>query len=155
MHLPSQLKTNELVPSVIQKNIHIFLSAKKEKDIRNVRTSYPFPGVLIVEGSARRKVMSGGKRAEERKSPSSLQSFPGSLYFVPWVQRRFFLACVGELRFVGRRPIRVRLKAEDTSVEAARKTGASGTQGNILRRREISYSYSFSSSNLKVSNTWL
>ena len=36
MHLPSQLKTNELVPSIIQKNIHIFLSAKKEKDISNV-----------------------------------------------------------------------------------------------------------------------
>ena len=67
--------------------------------------------------------------------------------------QRFFLACVGELRFVGRRATRVRLKAEDTSVEAARKTGASGTQGNILRRGENSYSWSFSSSNLKVSNT--
>ena len=89
MHLPSQLKTNELVPSIIQKNIHIFLSAKKEKDIRNVRTSYPFPGVLIVDSSARCKVMSGGKRAEERKSPSSLQSFPGSLYFVPRVPEVF------------------------------------------------------------------
>ena len=81
MHLPSQLKTNELVPSIIQKNIHIFLSAKKEKDIRNVCTNYPFPGVQIVEGSAQREVMSGGKRAKERNSPLSLQSFPGSLYF--------------------------------------------------------------------------
>ena len=35
--------------------------------------------------------------------------------------QRFFLACVGELRFVGRRPTRVRPKAEDTSGEAARK----------------------------------
>ena len=33
--------------------------------------------------------------------------------------QRFFLACVGELRFVGRRPTRVRPKAEDTSGEAA------------------------------------
>ena len=33
MHLPSQLKTNELVPSIIQKNIHIFLSTKKEKTL--------------------------------------------------------------------------------------------------------------------------
>lgn len=81
MHLPSQLKTNELIPSIIQKNIHIFLSAKKEKDIRNVCTNYPFPGVQIVEGSAQREVVSGGKRAEERKSPPSLQSFPGSPYF--------------------------------------------------------------------------
>ena len=72
MHLPSQLKTNELVPSIIQKNIHIFLSAKKEKDIRNVCTNYPFPGVQIVEGSARREVVSGGKKGEERKSPPSL-----------------------------------------------------------------------------------
>ena len=31
---------------------------------------------------------------------------------------RFFLACDGELRFVGRRPTRVRPKAEDTSGEA-------------------------------------
>ena len=29
--------------------------------------------------------------------------------------QRFFLACDGELRFVGRRPTRVRLKAEDMS----------------------------------------
>ena len=72
MHLPSQLKTNELVPSIIQKNIHIFLSAKKEKDIRNVCTNYPFPGVQIVEGSAQREVVSGGKKGEERKSPPSL-----------------------------------------------------------------------------------
>ena len=35
--------------------------------------------------------------------------------------RRFFLACVRELRFVGRRPTRVRPKAEDTGGEAARK----------------------------------
>ena len=35
--------------------------------------------------------------------------------------QRFFLACVGELRFVGRRPTRVRPKAEDTSGEAAIK----------------------------------
>ena len=89
MHLPSQLKTNELVPSIIQKNIHIFLSAKKEKDIRNVCTNYPFPGVQIVEGSAQREVMSGGKRAKERNSPPSLQSFPGSLHFVPWVPEVF------------------------------------------------------------------
>ena len=81
MHLPSQLKTNELVPSIIQKNINIFLSAKKRKDISNVCTCYPFPGVLIVEGSAQRKALSGEKRAEERRSPPSLQSFPGSLYF--------------------------------------------------------------------------
>ena len=81
MHLPSQLKPNELVPSIIQKNIHIFLSAKKEKDISNVCTSCLFPSVQIVEGSAQREVVSGGKRAEERKSPPSLQSFPGSLYF--------------------------------------------------------------------------
>ena len=33
MHLPSQLKTNELVPSIIQKNIYIFLSANKEKTL--------------------------------------------------------------------------------------------------------------------------
>ena len=33
MHLPSQLKTNELVPSIIQKNINIFLSARKEKTL--------------------------------------------------------------------------------------------------------------------------
>ena len=33
--------------------------------------------------------------------------------------QRFFLACVGELLFVGRRPTRVRPKAEDTSGEAA------------------------------------
>ena len=52
--------------------------------------SYPFPGVLIVDCSAQREVMSGGKTAKERKSPPSLQSFPGSLYFVPWVQRWFF-----------------------------------------------------------------
>ena len=45
MYLPSQLKTNELVPSIIQKNINIFLSAKKRKDIRNVCTNYPLPGV--------------------------------------------------------------------------------------------------------------
>ena len=32
--------------------------------------------------------------------------------------QRFFLACDGELRFVGRRPTRVRPKAEDTSGEA-------------------------------------
>ena len=32
---------------------------------------------------------------------------------------RFFLACVGELRFVGRRPTCVRPKAEATSGEAA------------------------------------
>ena len=89
MHLPSQLKTNELVPSIIQKNIHIFLSEKKEKDIRNVCTNYPFQGVQIVENSAQREVMSGRRRAEERKSPSSLQSFPGSLYFVPWVPEVF------------------------------------------------------------------
>ena len=79
MHLPSQLKTNELVPSVIQKNIHIFLSAKK-KDISNVCTSYPFPGVLTWRACAQREMVSGGRRAEERKSPPSLQSFPGSLY---------------------------------------------------------------------------
>ena len=42
MHLPSQLKTNELVPSIIQKNIHIFLSAKKEKGISNVCTKLAF-----------------------------------------------------------------------------------------------------------------
>ena len=72
MHLPSQLKTNELVPSIIQKNIHVFLSAKKEKDIRNVCISGPFPGVQIVVGSAQREVVSGGKRAEERKSPPSI-----------------------------------------------------------------------------------
>ena len=89
MHLPSQLKTNELVPSIIQKNIHIFLSEKKEKDIRNVCTNYPFQGVQIVEGSAQREVVSGGKKGEERKSPPSLQSFPGSLYFVPWVPEVF------------------------------------------------------------------
>ena len=35
--------------------------------------------------------------------------------------QRFFLAYVGELRFVGRRPTHVRPKAEDTSGEAARK----------------------------------
>ena len=35
--------------------------------------------------------------------------------------QRFFLACVGEVRFVGRRPTRVRPKAEDMSCEAARK----------------------------------
>ena len=34
--------------------------------------------------------------------------------------QRFFLACDGELRFVGRRPTRVRPKAEDTSGEATR-----------------------------------
>ena len=123
MHLPSQLKTNELVPSIIQKNIHIFLSAKKEKDIRNVCTNYPFPGVQIVEGSAQREVMSGRRGAKERNSPLSLQSFPGVYILYPGYQR-FLLPCVGELRFVGRRPTRVRLKAEDTSVEAARKTGA-------------------------------
>ena len=67
MHLPSQLKTNELVPSIIQKNIHIFLSAKKEKDIRNVCTNYPFPGVLIVEGSTQREVVSGGKGRKKGK----------------------------------------------------------------------------------------
>ena len=33
--------------------------------------------------------------------------------------QRFFLACVGELRFVGRGPTRVRPRAEDTSGEAA------------------------------------
>ena len=32
--------------------------------------------------------------------------------------QRIFLACDGELRFVGRRPTRVRPKAEDTSGEA-------------------------------------
>ena len=32
--------------------------------------------------------------------------------------QRFFLACDGELRFVGRRPTSVRPKAEDTSGEA-------------------------------------
>ena len=37
MHLPSQLKTNELIPSIIQKNIHIFLSAK---DIRKTLEMY-------------------------------------------------------------------------------------------------------------------
>lgn len=67
MHLPSQLKTNELVPSIIQKNIYIFLSAKKEKDIRNVCTNYPFPGVLIVEGSAQREVVSGEKGRKKGK----------------------------------------------------------------------------------------
>ena len=36
--------------------------------------------------------------------------------------QRFFLACVGELRFVGRRPTRVRPKGEDTRGEAARKS---------------------------------
>ena len=36
-----------------------------------------------------------------------LQQYPG--------YQRFFLACDGELRFVGRRPTRVRPKAEDTS----------------------------------------
>ena len=89
MHLPSQLKTNELVPSIIQKNIHIFLSEKKEKDIRNVCTNYPFQGVQIVENSAQREVVSGGKKGEERKSPPTLQSFPGSLHFVPWVPEVF------------------------------------------------------------------
>ena len=54
--------------------------------------------------------------------------------------QRFFLACDGELRFVGHRPTRVRPKAEDTRGEAFRaghfltETGyrtwkASGTQG--------------------------
>ena len=33
--------------------------------------------------------------------------------------QRFFLLCVGKLRFVGRRPTRVRQKAENTSDEAA------------------------------------
>ena len=36
--------------------------------------------------------------------------------------QRFFLAWVGELRFVGRRPTRVRPKGEDTCGEAARKS---------------------------------
>ena len=76
-----------------------------------------------MEGSAQREVVSGGKRVKERKSPPSLQSFPGSLYFVPWVPE-VFTPVRRELRFVGRRPTRVRLKAEDMSVEAARKTGA-------------------------------
>ena len=40
-------------------------------------------------------------------------------YYYPGYQR-FFLACDGELRFVGRRPMRVPPKAEDTSGEAAR-----------------------------------
>ena len=40
---------------------------------------------------------------------------------------RFFLACDGELRFVGRRPTRVRSKPEDTSGEAARKNFSRGS----------------------------
>ena len=39
-----------------------------------------------------------------------LKNYPG--------YQRFFLVCDGELRFVGRRPTRVRPKAEDTSGEA-------------------------------------
>ena len=97
--------------------------------------SYPFPGVLIVECSAQREVMSGGKRAKERKSPPRGEF----IFFTPGTEE-VFSRVPRELRFVGRRPTRVRLKAEDTSVKAARKPGASGTQGNILRRSEISYS---------------
>ena len=41
--------------------------------------------------------------------------------------QRFFLACDGELRFVGRKPTRVRPKAEDTSGEAARKNFSRGS----------------------------
>ena len=42
------------------------------------------------------------------------------LYFTDQVHQRA-RACVGELRFVDRRPTRVRPKAEDTGGEAARK----------------------------------
>ena len=49
---------------------------------------------------------------------------------------RFFLACDGEPRFVGRRPTRVWPKAEDTSRKDLTETGnrarkASDTQGKI------------------------
>ena len=100
-----------------------------------------------MECSAQREVMSGGKRAKERKSPPSFALFPplitstsGEFIFFTLGTEEVFSRVPRELRFVGRRPTRVRLKAEDTSVKAARKTGASGTQGNILRRSEISYS---------------
>ena len=46
---------------------------------------------------------------------------------LPWVPEVFFLVCDGELRFVGRRPTRVRPKAELT-----RETAQPGTQGTSL-----------------------
>ena len=42
------------------------------------------------------------------------------LWWVPWVPEVFFLACDGELRFVGHRPTRVRPKAEVTRGEVFR-----------------------------------
>ena len=47
---------------------------------------------------------------------------------LPWVPEVFFLVCDGELRFVGRRPTRVRPKAELTRAETAQP----GTQGTSL-----------------------
>ena len=47
---------------------------------------------------------------------------------LPWVPEGFFLVCDGELRFVGRRPTRVRPKAELTRAETAQP----GTQGTSL-----------------------
>ena len=83
MHLPSQLKANELVPSIIQKNIHIFLSAKKQKDIRNVCTNFPFPGVLTWRACAQRELVSGGKRVGERP-PTLKTSTTTSTSFSPY-----------------------------------------------------------------------
>ena len=62
------------------------------------------------------------KRIRRLFEATRMQQYPG--------YQRFFLACDGELRFVGRRPSRVRPKAEDTS-GVWPKTGnrASGTQG--------------------------
>ena len=54
---------------------------------------------------------------------SKLQPVNGQSFCLPVIlttYQRFFLACDGELRFVGRRPTRVRPKAEDTSGEATR-----------------------------------
>ena len=64
---------------------------------------------MIISFKTRRQVyLYGFEFLEERRN-----GYPG--------YQRFFLACIGKVRFVGRRPTRVRPKAEDMSCEAARK----------------------------------
>ena len=67
--------------------------------------------ILIVSGIT--DFLSCIPESKAQESGIHKQKFPRFPYMYPGYQR-FFLACDGELRFVGRRPKRVRPKAEDS-----------------------------------------
>ena len=73
--------------------------------------------ILIVSGIL--DFLSCIPESKAQESGILKQKFPRFPYMYPGYQR-FFLECDGELRFVGRRPTRVRLKAEDTRGKAVK-----------------------------------